>query len=244
MKIETAQKILEKTKQDYEQLAEEFSDTRINLWPELQELAKYIKGGDKILDLGCGNGRLFELLKNRPVEYAGVDSCQKLIELARIQYPVSSIENPKFVVADATDLPFKGNELDVIFAIALLHHIPSEELRLKVLKNCYRVLRHGGLLILTVWNLWQPKLLWRYKIWPMIFGWRPKKLNWKDVFIPWKAHGGTVYRYYHAFCKNELKNLIQRANFEIIDSYYVRKGQKVNWLNGFNLIVIAKKPKI
>lgn len=65
MKTETAQKILEKTKRDYEQLAEEFSNTRANLWFELQELAKYVKGGDKILDLGCGNGRLYELFSGR-----------------------------------------------------------------------------------------------------------------------------------------------------------------------------------
>ncbi|MGC9049262.1 MAG: class I SAM-dependent methyltransferase [Patescibacteria group bacterium] len=240
MDIKTAQKILEENKRNYEELAEEFSNTRIYLWSELQELTKFVKDNDKILDLGCGNGRLYELFKNRPVEYVGIDNSTKLIEIARRNFQTNSkfqILNfkPKFVVADALNLPFKDSEFDLVFAIALLHHIPSEELRMKVLKNCYRVLKPGSLLILTVWNLWQPKLLIKYKL-------LPKILFNRDVFIPWKSPAkGIIQRYYYAFCKNELKNLIKKANFELIDSYYSRKGQRTNWFKGYNLIVIARK---
>lgn len=262
MNLKTAQKILEKNKQDYQELAEEFSDTRANLWPEFQELAKYVKDNDRILDLGCGNGRLYSLFQGRPIKYVGIDSSAKLIEIAKknFQFPISNFQTnskfqalnskPQFIVADAMDLPFRDNEFDAVFAVALLHHIPSKELRLKVLENCYRVLRPGGILILTVWNLWQPKLILKYKLWKMIFRWfhSPEgeifgELDWKDIFIPWHARTGAIYRYYHAFCKNELKNLIQKANFEIIDFYYARKDRKTNWLRGFNLIVIAKKIK-
>jgi SAM-dependent methyltransferase len=203
----------------------------------LQELKKYVQGGDKILDLGCGNGRLFELFKNQSVEYVGVDYSANLIDLAQKKYPLV-----KFITADALNLPFGADEFDVIFAVALLHHIPSAELQLKVLANCHHVLRPGGFLILTVWNLWQPNLLIKYKIWPMIFGWRPRGLDWRDVLIPWKMHSGEmVRRYYHAFCLRELKKLIKKSNFQIAETYYARRGQKTDWLKGFNLIVIAKK---
>ncbi|MCD6471014.1 class I SAM-dependent methyltransferase [bacterium] len=237
MKEEFAQKILKKNKRDYKTIAENFSGTRAYLWPELLRFEEYVKEGDKVLDLGCGNGRFYELFKNKKVEYIGVDNCQKLISLARKKYP-----NANFIFGDALNLPFKNSEFDLVFSIAVFHHIPSQKYRRQVLKEIYRVLKPDGLLVLTVWNLWQPKLLIKYKIWPIIFGWRKKYMDWKDVFIPWKLPSKKViYRYYHAFCKNELRNLIKQSGFEINNCYYTQKNRKTNWLKGFNLVVLAKK---
>jgi SAM-dependent methyltransferase len=260
MKLETAQKILQKTKQDYEELADIFHASRTWPWLEVKNLIeKYVKGGMKILDLGCGNGRLFELLKDKDIEYLGVDNCQRLIKIAKERFGVRGtkfktnleseinskfkIQNSKFhfLIGDALNLPFGDNSFDMIFAIALLHHIPSKQLRLKVLKNCYQILKPGGFLVLTVWNLWQPGLLLRYKIWPMIFGWRPKNLDWQDVFIPWKLPQGKIMRYYHAFNFNELKKVIIEAGFQIEKLNYFRKGQLAKWYNGWNLLALAKK---
>ena len=273
MKLKTAQKILKKNKAAWEDMAEKFSNTRQYIWPELKSLVKYVKDGDKILDLACGNGRLVKLFKNKQVSYIGVDNSERLIKIARKKFqirndtPVSlrgrrpkqsqtkeeiasslaslaprndnklSIPNlkPRFIVADAlnldTECPNWKRQFDVIFAVAFLHHIPSKELRLKILKDCYKFLKSGGFLIITVWNLWQAKLLLKYHIWPILFGWRPKKLDWKDVFIPFKLQDKTIMRYQHAFTRPELKRLIKRAGFKII-----------NTSKGYNLIVVAKKP--
>ncbi len=224
MEPEIAKKILEKNKEDYEELAKEFSRTRAYPWPEIKPLIKYVKENNRILDLGCGNGRLFSLFKDKKVEYIGLDSCQELIEIARKKLQV------KFIVGDALNLPFQNNEFDVVFGVALLHHIPSEQFRQKVLKECRRVLKPGGFLIVTCWNLWQPRLMLKYRIWPMIFGWRSRNLDWKDIFIPWKLPNRSLLRYYHAFTLRELKRLVWRAGFEIN-----------SWQKGHNLAIIAKK---
>jgi len=165
----------------------------------------------------------------------------------------------KFLVADALDLPLENESFDLVFAVALLHHFPSEELRRKVLQNCYRVLKPGGWLILTVWNFWQPKLLIKYKIWPIIFGQHQRDLDQRDVLIPWKmrlsrpsspdhipclsdlSHFKIIRRYYHAFTSKELLNLVRGVGFIIKDNYYVCRGQRTGWLDGYNLVVIAKK---
>jgi len=258
MEITKARQIIEEMKENYDELSREFSNTRTHLWAEFSELAEYVKNGDKVLDLGCGNGRLYELFKDRPVEYIGVDNSPRLIELAKKNQLPSKFQAPHFLVADAVELPFKNQEFDVIFSIAVLHHIPSVELRQRFLNNCYQALKPGGRLILTVWNFWQPRLLFKYRLWPMVFGRHHHELDPGDVLIPWKMHVPrsetlalhekylppifkTINRYYHAFRRQELIELISVSGFTVEKNYYVRRGQETNWLNGYNLVIIAQK---
>jgi len=119
MKEEIAEKILEENKKIYQLIADKFSATRYRNWSEIKELVKYVKTGDRILDLGCGNGRLYKLLEDKNIDYTGIDSSQKLIDIARFQF-----SKAKFLLGDALSLPFKKQKFDVIFAIAFLHHIP------------------------------------------------------------------------------------------------------------------------
>jgi len=53
----------------------------------LNFLNQYIENHQKILDLGCGNGRLLNFLKNKKIEYIGVDNSEKLLLEAQKQYP-------------------------------------------------------------------------------------------------------------------------------------------------------------
>ncbi len=258
METTKAKQIIEEMRENYDELSREFSNTRAYLWAEFCELAEYVKNGDKILDLGCGNGRLYELFKNRPIEYIGVDNSRRLIELAKENQLPSKFQAPQFLVVDALDLPFQKQEFDVIFSVAVLHHIPSVELRRQFLDNCYKALRPGGRLILTIWNFWQPRLLLRYRLWPMALGWHRRELDPGDVLIPWKMRVPRsetlalhekylppifkiINRYYHAFRRKELTELMVQAGFKIETDYYVRRSQKTNWLNGYNLVAVARK---
>ena len=45
----------------YDSISSEFDQTRRRQWAELEDLVDYVDKGDRVLDLGCGNGRLFEL---------------------------------------------------------------------------------------------------------------------------------------------------------------------------------------
>lgn len=209
--------------------AQEFSDTRFRIWGELKSFIKYLKPGDKVLDLGCGNGRLFQLFKNQSIDYVGVDNSQSLIDLAKKKNPEA-----KFILADALNLPFSGQEFDVVFSIAMLHQIPSDELRIKALEEMKRVLKNKGTFVLTCWNLWQLKLILKYKLWYLLFGFKKKGFDKNDVFIPWKAKKGLVVeRYYHAFTLKELSQLVKKAGLEIVEKY-----------KNYNLVIVAKNVKI
>ncbi len=208
-----AKYLLNKTLQDYNLIAEDYARTRGFIW-DIESLAEYVLPGERILDLGCGNGRLLEIIKDKKIDYIGVDASEKLIEIAKKNYP-----NSKFQVADALNLPFPDNYFDKIFSIRVLHHFPSEEFRFQFLKEAKRVLKPKGFLILTVWNVWgckDKKYLWLLikSTFLKIIG--KSKLNFGDTFIPW---GKKVLRYQHYFTKNELKNLVKKTGFKIKKVY-------------------------
>lgn len=229
MNKKTANKILSKVKQDYEKISDEFDLSRKYNWKEFDDFIKYINNGNKLIDLGCGNGRFWGYLRNvgnnkgvKDIQYVGVDNNEKLIKKACENYPEA-----KFIVGDMLDLPMKDNSIDSIVAIASLHHIPSNDLRKQAIKEMHRILKKNGVLIITVWNLFQPKYIkyiWKARIKSLL---TLGKYGPRDTFIPWGKSG--VDRYYYAFKKGDLTKLIY-DKFELIN---IKKGN--------NLIFVCRK---
>lgn len=208
MDKEYAEYLLRKTKEDYNLIADDFSRTRWNIWTEFSIFGDYVREGDKLLDAGCGNGRLLELLKDKNINYTGIDISEELINLAEKRYPRNN-----FLVADNLNLPFPDDNFDKIFSVAVLHTIPSVELRNRALSELKRVLRQGGLLILTVWDIWRKDtflLLLKYYLLKLL---GKSKLDFGDAFVPW---ADKTERYYHFFTKKELKSLVEAAGFKIL----------------------------
>lgn len=225
-----AQYLLQKTKQDYNQIAEDFSRTRQRIWEEIRFLFDdYLQQGDKILDWGCGNGRYFEIFKGKNINYIGIDNSEKLIEIAKQKYPQAN-----FRITNNSVIPFSDNYFDKVYSIAVLHHIPSKELRIKFLQEAKRALKPGGLLILTVWKFKsekERKLLLKYTILKLL---GKSKLDFKDILDPW---GKELDRYYHWFSKRELKKLAQQAGFKVEKLGIVSNKRG----NRNNFYLIAKK---
>lgn len=234
MERDFAQFLLSKTRQDYNLIAKEFSRKREKPWPEIEFLVNdYLRPGDKVLDLGCGNGRLLEFLKNKEVDYIGVDNSEKLIEIAKSKYPKN-----RFLVAEGLSLPFPKNYFDKIYSIAVFHHLPSKEFRLLFLKEAKRVLKPAGLLILTVWSL-RLRAFWglflKYTFLKLI---GLSKLDFGDVFYPWKNSQGKIIisRYLHFFTKKELKKLIKEAGLRLKEIKELKRGK-----GNYNIYLIAEK---
>ena len=134
MNEQSAKKIIKLNKESYENIAEQFSITRSYVWPDLKNLSTNVRNNQSVLDIGCGNGRLYEELESKNVKYFGVDSCQSLIDIARERYKNTS-PNAQFAVFDIFNLPFEKNSFDVIFAIAIINHIPTKKLQKKAIKK-------------------------------------------------------------------------------------------------------------
>ncbi len=234
MDINYAKELINQVRKDYNIIAKDFSKSRSYFWESLQFLIDdYVKPGFKILDSGCGNGRLYELLKDKNIEYTGLDFSEAMINEARLRY-----SGVNFMVANSLNLWFPEKSFDIIYSFAVLHHIPSKELRLKFLLEAKRVLKDDGYFIITVWNLWANKkavkLFWKNLLKKIFF---LSKLDIGDIFYLWKNKNGMVLaqRYCHMFTEKELKNLFIEAGFFAEKIGIVKENQESN------IFIVARK---
>jgi len=203
--------ILKKTQQDYNLIAEHFSQKRQFIWSGLQPFLNLVKPGNKVLDIGCGNGRLYGALKGKKVDYLGIDFSEKLLAIAEKQYPQA-----KFKLADISKKKSWQSleNFDVCLCIAVLHHFPNHQKQLKIIQAIRQTLKPKGILILSVWNLWQKRF---WKMHCRQLPWKIKKgYQFRWLQIPYKTtQGPTVNRFYYAFTPWELKKLAKKAGFRI-----------------------------
>ena len=127
-----------------------------------------ITGNEKILEVGCGAGFLLNSVKkNFPnAKLFGIDLTEKLLEVAKKEQS-SSIS---FQNGDATKIPFRDNEFDVLIFKNLLHHVvretreDSKKAAFKALQEMKRVLKTGGRIFVyeeTVSSEWKSNFLFK-----------------------------------------------------------------------------------
>lgn len=229
MDKQTQEKLLQTVKQNYDDIATDFDTTRQKPnWPEMVNLTAQIKDGDNILDVGCGNGRLLNLFKDKNVKYLGVDSSEKLIEIAKTNFkiPISSFQsspNIKFQNLNILELnKIEENNFDHIYCIAVLHHLPGQDLQIEALKQMKDKLSDNGRIIITAWNLWKNKkcfkLIWKFWLLKLI---GKNDMNFGDILFPWKNSQGENIseRFYHAFTKRGLKKIAKKAGLKVEELY-------------------------
>ena len=98
---------------------------------------------ENLLDVGCGTGFLIDLLaKEKKAAYTGLDLSEEMVKVAREK----QINGADFITGSSERLPFSDAGFDVVTCSQSFHHYPHPE---KAMQEAYRVLKKGGLYILS-----------------------------------------------------------------------------------------------
>ena len=186
----------------YNENAQDFSLSRANVWDSFLYIKdKYIKNGDNILDIGCGNGRFAKVLDSS-TDYTGVDFSSKLLNIAKHSFP-----QYKFYLRDVAKEGWYNNIglFNVIVAIARFHHIPEDKSRNTFFNDVKKILKKNGVFIFSVWNI------------SNIENYKPIKGRKNDYLIPWQNR--KSFRYVHKFQNDEVENYISLSPFQLIEKF-------------------------
>jgi ubiquinone/menaquinone biosynthesis C-methylase UbiE len=104
-------------------------------------LAKHLKTrrGEKILDFGCGTGRLFGFLSKYGAQVTGIDITKNMTDAAAKLYPGGT-----FIHYDGGKLPFENDFFDDIVSVYVLQHITARENLEATAKELMRCLKKGS----------------------------------------------------------------------------------------------------
>ena len=111
------------------------------LWAGMTCTLPEIPQGSRILELGCGNGKMLPLMIRRKWDVTAIDFSHRAAGLSKeVTEGASSI---KVMVADAGWLPFRDNTFDAIFALHCIGHMhrPGRD---RIAREIVRTLNTGG----------------------------------------------------------------------------------------------------
>lgn len=248
---------IKKTIRGYDKIAKDWHGTRRQGWGEVYKTIdksihdlwlayKNVRENNreiKILDLGCGNGRLLDFLKEKDywnnINYTGLDPSSKLMQICQENY---KYENIKFIINDGIHiekyLAEKTGELpntidagfDIVISLAVLHHVPQEH-QDQWLQQVYNVTKDDGSLILSVWQL-APNL--ELKLEDKADSVH-KKINNKEYIMGFAQYADI--RYIYNFGMDELGDLLLKNGFKIISQVVEERPNSENR----NLIFVCSK---
>ena len=219
-----ATRLIEMNRTFYTEFGASFSATRHRLQPGVRRVLEMLQGDESILDLGCGNGEFARELAKREHRgvYLGVDFSLPLLQDAESQprgFPA------KFMEVDLTRLPAFSEQLtaqdgwSVITAFAVMHHIPSRDLRLDILRIVNQLLKTDGRFIHSNWQFLNSEKL-KARIQPWAAADLPAaEVDPGDYLLDWRS-GGQGLRYVHHFDERELGELATASRFQVVATFY------------------------
>ncbi|HEX7017701.1 MAG TPA: class I SAM-dependent methyltransferase [Patescibacteria group bacterium] len=229
----------------YQKVAHYFDNSRQYYWQGWQQLIPIIKKlitekPLRVLDLGSGNGRFLEFLKekfpNQPIQYLAVDSNEYLLA-KEWQKSAQNFERSQFKI-DITDAllsksftktieeHFKGKNIDLIVSFGFLHHIPSLELRQEYISQLVQLSAKSNfhsVVILTAWQFADDDQQQKKIVNPSTVKIDSTELEPNDYILSWNR-GVTAYRYCHHVDEEEV-NKFQPLNQNLSFSSFYADGK-------------------
>ena len=180
-------------KADYSKIALHYdrgrtlSEKTIVIWLKL--IAKLLEAskGARLLDLGCGTGRFSLSLASRlRLDVTGLDSSEDMLAKAKEKDSNSVV---KWVLADASALPYPDSSFNIVFMSHLLHHVTSP---LEVLKECGRILVPSGIVMIRYGAIDQIRNDVIHTFFPQVIEIDEQRTPTGQITEKWLAEAGFV----------------------------------------------------
>ena len=158
----------------------------------------------KILDVGCGTGKMMEEIRfyYPKSEVWGLDSSKKAVSYCQSR-GISNIINSSL----SAKLPFNNNEFDLIVALDIIEHLDDD---LYSIKELFRLLKTNGTLIVSVPSY---NLLWSY--WDVMLG-HKRRYTKKNLSSVLKNAGFSII------------NINYRNSFLLLPAIFFRLFKGIN----------------
>ena len=120
----------------------------------LRLILSLVPAGSRVLDIGCGTGRLAVHLRRNGLTMVGLDSSREMLKQLNVRQGIGVVQ------AEFERLPFRSESFEAAATIATLHHAVQVVVLERMLQEIVRVVKPGGLLILWDHNPNNPYWHW------------------------------------------------------------------------------------
>lgn len=189
----------------------------VGLWEsEKIVFTKYFKKPDRILELGCGAGRIARGLSK--LGYANIlstDFSESMIGVAKA-IAQDFGDDVEYQVQDATDLKLPSNSFDgAIFGFNGLMQIPKRKMRRRAMSEIFRVLKSGACFAFTTHDRDAPRnaAYWQKERQKWALGQKGENLDEFGDICYESEHGGL---FIHSPSRAEISEDMRACGFEKI----------------------------
>ncbi|MDX6583403.1 MAG: hypothetical protein QOI10_2587 [Solirubrobacterales bacterium] len=121
----------------------------------VDRVGRDLEPGDRVVEIGCGVGRLTRELAGRAAHVDALDVSERMLDLARAYNP--GLANVRWLRGDGESLrPIADAGADVCFSHLVFQHIPDPAITLGYVREMGRVLAEGGWAAFQISN--QPEI--------------------------------------------------------------------------------------
>lgn len=127
---------------------------------EIETIGNHIARGDRVLDVGCANGySSLHHLERGVASITGIDFSAPMIEQAQAKLrEAGNPPNVSFQVGDVRKIALPDNAFDVVYTTRVLINLPTWAEQQQGIRECLRVCRPGGKVVLCE-AFWEPLVL-------------------------------------------------------------------------------------
>lgn len=189
--------------EQYDIISESFDNTRVRIWKTVTNYLNNINEKEKLLDVGCGNGKNMLYAQKLGYECTGIDISKKLINICK---------EKKLNVEYSDILNYKSDDkYNKIIAIAVLHHLENIDKQKEAILIMINILEDNGILLVSFWSKEK-----EYNIEEI----KKNKKDYRDFkvganYVSWKLNNETIIkRFYYIHDNESINNLVKSIGYK------------------------------